>query len=245
MSEPEIRISSNLEELSRAAFRLFSERASRALDANGSFFAALSGGSTPRRLYELMASPEIPLPWEKMHFFQVDERCVPPDSTESNYRMVREVFLSRSSFPESNFHRMKAELSDREAAAEAYSQELTRALHVARGEWPRLDLVTLGMGADGHTASLFPGSPALNERGRSVVPNFSSRLNSYRLTLTLPVLNAAAEIVFLVSGAGKAETLRSVLKSQDGDRSLPASMVRPASGHVTWFVDSAVAIRSG
>jgi 6-phosphogluconolactonase len=244
MAEPDVHISSNLEELSRVASRWFSERAMRALEVKGSFFAALSGGSTPRRLYELLASPEIRLPWERIHFFQVDERCVPPDSPESNYRMVREAFLSHTAFPEANFHRMKAELRDREAACAAYSDELARVLGVAPGEWPRLDLIFLGMGSDGHTASLFPGSPALNERTLWVAPSFNERLNSHRLTLTLPVLNAAAEIIFLVSGADKAQTLQAVLKSRGGDRSLPASLVRPARGCVTWFVDLAAAERS-
>jgi 6-phosphogluconolactonase len=244
MAEPDVHISSNLEELSRAAARFFSERARRALETKGSFFAALSGGNTPRRLYELLGLPENRLPWEKIHLFQVDERCVPPDSPESNYRMVREAFLSRSSFPESNFHRMQAELADREAASRAYSGELARCLSVRPGEWPRLDLIFLGMGWDGHTASLFPGSPALAERSRWVAPNFSERLDSYRLTLTLPVLNAAAEIIFLVSGADKAEALKTVLKTRSSDTNLPASLVSPARGCVTWFVDLAAAGRS-
>ncbi|PYV13246.1 MAG: 6-phosphogluconolactonase [Acidobacteria bacterium] len=241
MAQPDVHVLSNLEELSRATASFFRAQAERTLEAEGIVFAALSGGSTPRRMYELLASADFRLPWEKIHFFQVDERCVPPDSPQSNYRMVREAFLSRTAFPEANFHRMQAELGDREAAANAYADELSRWLRVSPGEWPRLDLICLGMGPDGHTASLFPGSSALEERKRWVLPNFSERLNSHRLTLTLPVLNAASEIIFLAAGADKAETLAAVLKGPGADERLPASLVRPARGRVTWFVDEAAA----
>jgi 6-phosphogluconolactonase len=240
MPQPEIRIYSSLEELSRNGARLFCERAERVLETKGVFFSALSGGTTPRRLYELLASPEVRLPWDRIHFFQVDERCVPPDSPESNYGMIRAAFLSRTSYPEVNFHRMKGELADREAAARAYAEELEQAMRVKSGEWPRLDLILLGMGSDGHTASLFPGSPGLKERTRWVCPNYSERLKSDRLTLTLPVLNAAAEIIFLVAGGDKAETLRAVLKGSAVD-GLPASLLRPARGSVSWLVDESAA----
>jgi 6-phosphogluconolactonase len=245
MNQPDVRVLANLEELSRAAAGFFRERAGQALPTKGNVFAALSGGSTPRRMYELLASAEFQVPWERIDFFQVDERCVPPDSPESNYRMFREAFLSRTSFREANFHRIKAEERDRDAAAQAYSAELSRVLDVAPGEWPRLDLIFLGMGADGHTASLFPGSPGLAERTRWVIPNFSERLNSHRLTLTLPVLNASSEIVFLVAGADKAQTLAAVLKNPGADERLPASLVLPVRGRVTWFVDEAAARRLG
>src|SRR3989442_13352212 len=137
MPQPDVRIYPNLDELSRAAARVFSERAERVLETKGIFFAALSGGTTPRRLYELLASPSIRLPWDKIHLFQVDERCVPPDSPESNYGMVRAAFLSRTSFPEANFHRIKGERLDREAAAREYAEELAHAMGVRPGEWPR------------------------------------------------------------------------------------------------------------
>ena len=241
MPQPDVRIYPNLDELSRAAARVFSERAERVLETKGIFFAALSGGTTPRRLYELLASPSIRLPWDKIHLFQVDERCVPPDSPESNYGMVRAAFLSRTSFPEANFHRIKGERLDREAAAREYAEELAHAMGVKPGEWPRFDLILLGMGPDGHTASLFPDSPGLNERTRWVCPNFSEPLKAERLTLTLPVLNAAAEIIFLVAGGDKAETLRAVLKGSVADAGLPSSLVAPARGSVTWLVDETAA----
>ena len=155
--------------------------------------------------------------------------------------MVRAAFLSRTSFPEANFHRIKGERPDREAAAREYAEELARAMHVKPGEWPRFDLILLGMGPDGHTASLFPGSPGLNERTHWVCPNFSEPLKSERLTLTLPVLNAAAEIIFLVAGGDKAETLRAVLKRSVADVGLPASLIEPARGSVTWLVDEPAA----
>jgi 6-phosphogluconolactonase len=241
MPQPDVRIYSSLEEMSRGAVRLFSERAERVLERKGIFFAALSGGTTPRRLYELLASPEVRLPWDKIHLFQVDERAVPPDSPESNFGMIRAAFLSRTSFPEANFHRMKGEWPDREAAARDYAEELARLMRVKPGDWPRLDLIFLGMGADGHTASLFPGSPGLKERSRWVCPNYSARLKSDRLTLTLPVLNAAAGVVFMVAGGDKAETLRTVLKGSAGNEGLPASLVEPAGGSVTWLVDESAA----
>lgn len=229
--------------MSSEAARKFEFLANQCVEAGASFSVALSGGSTPRRLYELLATPDVHLPWARIHVFQVDERCVPPDHPESNYRMLREALLNRVPIPQANVHRMAAERPDREEAAREYAAELARVLGPKHGGWPRLDLIFLGMGADGHTASLFPASPALDERRLAVRVAFSKMLNSHRLTLTLPVLNSAAETIFLVSGADKAEILREVLRRPPPPDPLPAQLIEPANGQLSWYVDRAAAGR--
>jgi len=153
--------------------------------------------------------------------------------------MIRQALLEAVPLPAENFHRMAAERPDRELAAREYAEELGRVLRPAPGEWPRLDLVFLGMGPDGHTASLFPGTPAVNERTAWVTPNFAAHLNSFRLTLTFPVLNAAAHVIFLVAGADKAEALRQVLEGPQGR--LPAQLLQPTRGRLSWFLDESAA----
>jgi 6-phosphogluconolactonase len=239
MSQPHIQIFENLEALSRGSARRFCELAAARAASGRNFTCALSGGSTPRRLYELLATPEFSVPWQRVHLFQVDERTVPPEDPESNYRMMRAALLSNVPIPEDHFHRIVAELADRDAAAREYAAELERVLQPSAGQWPRFDLVLLGMGADGHTASLFPGSAALTEQKLWVTLNYSPRLGKHRLTLTYPVLNAAFEIIFLVSGADKAETLRQVLEGPAGV--FPAQGINPANGALSWFVDKAAA----
>ncbi len=241
MTQPEIRIFEGLEPLSWAAATRLEEQARVKAIEKKPLSVALSGGSTPKLLFELLASPGFQgrVRWSNLQLFQVDERCVPPDDAESNYRMIRQALLESVPLPAGNFHRMAAERPDREQAAREYAEELGRVLRTSPGEWPRLDLVILGMGPDGHTASLFPGSPALDERTAWVTPNFAARLNSHRLTLTLPVLNAAAQVIFLVAGADKAETLRQVLEGPAGQ--FPAQLIQPASGRLTWFVDESAA----
>jgi 6-phosphogluconolactonase len=239
--KPEVKVFTNLEELSRAAARQFEELSNARAQENKNFSAALSGGSTPARLYELLASPNRTIPWDRVHLFQVDERCVPPDHPESNYKMIRAALLQHIAIPAPNFHRMEAEKADRDAAARQYAEEMARELHPGTGEWPRIDLVFLGMGSDGHTASLFPGSPALTERDLWVRPNYSERLNSFRLTLTYPVLNAAAQVIFLVAGADKAETLRNVLSGSTQELGFPAQGIRPLNGQLSWYLDEAAA----
>ena len=155
--------------------------------------------------------------------------------------LFRLALLGKGLVPEPNFHRMAAELPDRDAAAQQYAEELARILRPQTSDWPRLDLVLLGVGPDGHTASLFPGSAALDEQSRWVAPNYVEKLTSYRLTLTFPVLNAAAEIIFLVAGADKAEALRQVLDASSAAGKLPAQRIRPAQGQVRWYVDKAAA----
>jgi len=237
MSNPEIRIFENLQDLSWAAATRFEEQARVKTLEKKPFSVAVSGGSTPKLLFELLANPGFQgrVRWSNLQLFQVDERCVPPDDAQSNYRMIRQALLEAVPLPPENFHRMAAELPDRDQAAQAYAEEIARALRSAPGELPRFDLIFLGMGPDGHTASLFPGSPALGEGTSWVAQNFAAQLNSHRLTLTLPVLNAAAHVIFLVAGADKAETLRQVLEGPA--RNFPAQLIQPTNGTLSWFLD--------
>ena len=241
MTKPEIRIFDDLEHLSWAAATRFEELARIKVIEKKIFTVALSGGSTPKLLYKILGSPAFAGRgrWPNVHLFQVDERCVGPDDPESNYRLIRQAMLESSPLPQGNFDRMAAERPDREQAARDYADDLARVLQPAPGEFPRLELVFLGMGRDGHTASLFPGSAALDEQTAWVVPNYVGTLRAFRLTLTLPVLNAAAHVIFLVAGADKAETLRQVLEGPEGH--FPAQLIQPARGRLSWFLDESAA----
>jgi 6-phosphogluconolactonase len=174
------------------------------------------------------------LPWDRIQIFFGDERHVPPDHPDSNFRMATESLLSKVPIPEKNVHRIHAEL-DAEAAAAEYDQELRDFFHLSDEDWPRFDLILLGIGEDGHTASLFPGSKALTESSRRAVANWVEKFKTFRITLTFPVLNQAAEVVFLVSGAGKARILNEVL--QPGAQKYPVQSVQPEDGRLLWLVD--------
>jgi len=239
MSETRIQIFPGLEELSHAAAARFTALARERAQQGKVFSAALSGGTTPRTFLEILATPEFSqrIPWESVHLFQVDERCVPPNHLQSNYRMIHGSLLLPVPGAAANFHRMQAEQEDRDAASAEYAAEIEKILLPAEGSAPRFDLIFLGLGGDGHTASLFPGSTAIAESGRWVCPNYVEKLQMHRLTLTYPVLNAAGEIVFLVSGSGKAEIVRRVLDGPRNPGSYPAQGVQPAEGSVTWYLD--------
>ena len=202
----------------------------------------LSGGSTPRVLYELLANPREPfrdqIAWAQTHFFFSDERHVPPDHPDSNYRMVNEAMFSRVPMPPENIHRVLAENPNAEDAAVAYETDLRKSFGEAI---PAFDLVLLGLGEDGHTASLFPHSPALKETERLVVAPWVEKLNTYRITMTLPVLNNGKSVVFLVTGASKAEILRTVMNTDRNPDLYPAQAISPTSGAVSWLVDEAAA----
>ncbi len=238
----EVRVFRDLEDLSRAAAYLFTDLASRAARDRGTFSAALSGGSTPKQLYSLLAQPEFAkhVPWSDIHLFWGDERCVPPDHPESNYGMVREVLLKRISIPASNVHRIRGEIDPEQAAIE-YEAVLRQFFAIGPKELPRFDLVLLGLGEDGHTASLFPDSAALDERERLVAALYVERLHAYRVTLTLPVLNHAAAIAFLVAGERKRSAVYRAVHKPDEMRLLPAQRVRPVEGRLLWFLDLAAA----
>ncbi|MDT7604245.1 MAG: 6-phosphogluconolactonase [Acidobacteriota bacterium] len=230
------------EAVARAAAERFVELANEGAAKSGRFSVALSGGSTPRRIYELLAGEELraAVDWSKVHIFFGDERCVPPDDDESNYRMARETLLSRVSVAPENIHRMTGE-GDAVANARLYEDDL-RAFF---GEvaLPAFDLVMLGLGEDGHTASLFPGSRALDERAAWVTANRVEKLGAFRLTLTAPVINNAAHVMFVVAGAGKAERLREVIEGARDPHRLPAQLIRPARGTLEWYADRAAAAK--
>lgn len=230
--------------LSREAAARLVQRANEAVAARSRFTLALSGGSTPRALYlRLAASPwRERIPWKATHVFWGDERCVPPDHPDSNYGMAHTALLAHVPIPAGNVHRLHGEMDPATAAAE-YEGVLRAVFGLQPGELPRFDLILLGLGEDGHTASLFPGTAAVHERERLVVAHWVEKLNAYRLTLTPPVLNAAAEVVFLVAGAAKAGVLRQVLKGEYEPDRYPAQIVRPADGTLVWLVDRAAARR--
>jgi 6-phosphogluconolactonase len=240
---PEIKIVADVAQLNRTAADEFLTAAQTSIRARGRFCVALAGGSTPRGVYSLLAedqsNPEKRLPWEKVFVFFGDERHVPPDDAESNYRMARESLLSKVPIPQQNVFRIAGEL-DANIAAAQYEQQLLNFFQIGPEEWPRFDLIMLGMGPDGHTASLFPDSPALQENHRKVVANWVEKFQSYRLTFTFPLLNHAAEVMFLVSGESKAEVLKDVLGSPE-KATYPCQRVRPENGRLLWIVDKAAA----
>lgn len=227
------------DELSERAAAEVARLIDASIQAGDRFTVALSGGSTPRSLYALLARPEWDrVPWEKIHLFWGDERCVPPDHPDSNYGMAREALISKVPIPAANVHRIEGE-KDPELAAAAYEMCLKRFFRLRDGEFPRFDLVLLGLGEDGHAASLFPGSDALRERRRLVVAAYVERLGAWRVTLTLPVLNHAANVWFLAAGRNKADVVKRVLCGDPGAEDLPAALVRPAGGRMVWLVDEA------
>lgn len=243
MSETKVQIYEDLEALSRAAAVRFTSVAQKRAQQGKVFTAALSGGSTPRTFLEILAKPEFSqrIQWESVHLFQVDERCVPPENLQSNYRMINSSFLRVVPAAAENFHRMKAEQDDRDSASAEYEAEIRRILAPVEGRLPRFDLVFLGLGPDGHTASLFPGSAALAEDHKWVCSNYVEKLQMHRLTLTYPVLNAAVEILFLAAGSDKSEILRQVLEGPRDPRHFPAQGVQPIDGTVTWYLDQPAA----
>jgi len=224
-------------EIAEAAARDFAARAQEAIEESGRFAVALAGGSTPKATYEALARDHAEdVDWARVHVFFGDERTVPPDHEDSNYRMAHEALLSR--VPVGGVHRMRGESPPAEAAA-AYEEELRR--FFGAGGSPSLDLILLGLGEDGHTASLFPETSALDVTDRLVVANPVLKLETTRLTLTIPFINAAKAVTFLVAGEGKAEALREILEGDADPRAYPAKLVHPESGDLTWMVDRAAA----
>lgn len=216
-----IEIFANAQELARGAAKYFVARSGEAVAAKGFFNVALSGGSTPKLLYELLVNLDVP--WTKTHFFWSDERHVPPDHPDSNYRMTYEAMLSRVPVPETNVHRIHGENPDAAEAAREYEQTVQQ-----------LDLILLGLGPDGHTASIFPGSEVLHETVRLVAAPWVEKFNAYRITMTLPLLNSGGSVLFLVSGAEKAEIVKEVI---EGPKKYPAQFVQPANGQLLWMLD--------
>lgn len=227
------------EEASTRAAELFVRLADEAISAPWRFAVALSGGSTPKALYALLATEQFRrrVPWSRVHLFWGDERCVPPDHPESNFRMAREVLLDKVPIPAQNIHRMPAEQEDPRLAAAAYEERLRVFFALEAGEVPRFDLILLGMGEDGHTASLFPGTTALTETERLVVSVYVEKLGTHRLTLTVPVINHAAHVVFLITGKSKASVLREVLEGEHRPQRFPSQLMRPVDGTLVFIID--------
>ncbi len=238
----EVRVCRNAAAVARAAARLFVEWAWQFIAREGSFFVALSGGNTPQELYRLLATDEFraQVDWAKVQLFWGDERAVPPDHPESNYGMARRELLLRAPVPPGNVHRMEAERPNLGRAAQDYEEILRRFLPLDLRGFPRFDLILLGMGADGHTASLFPGTRRLRDTSRWVSTPLHPKFGSRRITLTVPVLNAAHRVLFLVTGAEKAATLREVLEDTH-DPPLPAQLVTVPGGQREFLADEAAA----
>ena len=238
----EIRPLTTPQELFAAAAEEVVRAANDAVAERGRFTIALSGGSTPKNLFNLLATnARTVLPWDRMFFFFGDERHVPPTDPESNYRMADESLLSKVPVPPGNVFRIAAENPDAAAAAAAYEKTLQKFFALQPGQFPVFDLILLGMGPDGHTASLFPGTAGLQEKSRLVIANWVEKFKTSRITLTLPVLNAARCVTFLVSGTDKAPALHAVLDSDAPGEQYPSKLVRPTDGKLIWLVDRAAA----
>lgn len=234
-----VEVHPNAELAAEAAADRFVAAATRALRSRGSFLVALSGGNTPRRLYELLATPPraAQVDWTRVQVCWSDERCVPPDSPQSNYRMAQEALLSRVPLPAGNVHRMRGE-GDPIQEARRYEELLRRLLW---GPGARLDLVLLGLGRDGHTASLVPGATAVHDSVQWVAPAFSETSAQWRITLTPRLINAAAEVVFLAWGADKADMVARVLEGPRAPHDIPAQLIAPVDGALVWILDRAAA----
>jgi 6-phosphogluconolactonase len=235
----EIHVLPDARALAEAGALEFARAARDAVSDRGVFRVALAGGSTPRALYRRLTKAPYrrKIVWNRIRFFWGDERCVPPSHERSNYRMAREALLDSLDIPRRHVFRMKGELQPARAAR-SYEEVLRREF---RGRQARLDLVLLGLGTDGHTASLFPGTAALGQERRLVAANSVAKLSEWRLTLTRRAINAARRIVFLVSGPEKAAAAAAILKKERGWRDLPASRIAPTRGTLLWLLDEAAA----
>ena len=214
--------------------------------ARGKTRVAISGGSTPKSMFALLADPAQPflarVPWDALDLFWVDERCVPPDDAESNYKMTHEVMLDKVPLPAAQIHRMEGEL-DPEVAASRYESVLRNTFKLEGAETPTFDLILLGMGDDGHTASLFPHTEGLHELGRIVYANHVPQKDTWRITLTAPVINEALDVIFLIGGADKAEPLEQVLYGSYDPKTYPSQLIQPRSGALTMLLDEEAAAR--
>ncbi len=240
---PKVEVFPDRTALADAAARIIVEAARDAVAARGRFLVALSGGETPRETYARLAGEpwRDAMPWAQTFVFFGDERCVPPDHPESNFRTAQDALLGKVPVPPAQIFRMRAEIDDTEAAAAEYARTLATVAGTRRGEIPRFDLILLGMGLDGHTGSLFPGSPVLKEVFRTVAAvHAAAAAIPHRLTLTFPVINAASQVIFLVSGSEKAKVVKAALSE---GATLPASLVAPTEGRLVWMLDRDAASR--
>jgi 6-phosphogluconolactonase len=230
--------------LARRAAQYFVEQVEKAVAARGRARIAISGGSTPKATFALLADPAQPwrarMPWSQLDLFWVDERCVPPDDPDSNYRMTREAMLDHVPLKPEQIHRIEGELEPAAAAAR-YESALRNGFRLEGAALPRFDVVQLGMGPDGHTASLFPHTEALHELGRLAVANHVKNKDAWRVTLTWPVINRGVEVFFLIGGADKAQILKEVFTGPRDSERLPSQLISPASGILTLLLDHAAA----
>ncbi len=227
--------------LSHEAARYVVRVANESIVTHGRFTFAFAGGSTPKKLYGLLASEPYrdQINWALVEIFWSDERCVPPDSEDSNYHLAEEVLLSKVPIPANQIHRMPADTADQDAAALAYTEEIQRVF--GTNGIPRFDLLQLGMGPEGHTASLFPHQAALKELRRLVMPVSVPKPPPERLTFTPPLLNAAVHVLFLVTGQDKADAVQAILEGENNPDEYPAQLIWPPEGEVTWMLDTAAA----
>lgn len=238
----EIRILADGAAIAQRAAQEFLQAAASAVTARGSFNVALAGGSTPKALYSLLVNdPALrsQVPWDKLHLFFGDERHVPPDHPDSNFRMATEAMISKSPLKPDQVTRIKGEVPDADQAALEYEKSLRDYFHLKDRECPPFDLVLAGMGNEGHTLSLFPGTKALHADGRLVVRNWVGKLCTDRITLTAPAASNSGEVLFMVTGADKAPALKSVLEGPFEPDQLPAQSLQPIKGKLLWLVDAA------
>lgn len=236
-----IAIYPDIDVISQQAAQYVVRIATESIATHGRFTIALSGGTTPRKLYGLLGTEPYlsQIDWILVHIFWSDERCVPPDNEESNYHLAHEVLLSKIPIPAPQVHRMPAEMSNRNTASQEYADEMRRVF--GTNDIPNFDLIQLGMGPEGHTASLFPHQASLHEQQRLVMPVSVPKPPPDRLTFTPPLLNAARNVLFLLTGSDKADALHAVLENPYNPDEYPAQIVRPSDGEVTWMVDTAAA----
>lgn len=240
--EREIRILADGAAIARRAAGIFVEAAAAAVKEKGSFTVALAGGSTPKTLYGLLvndASLRSQVPWDKLHLFFGDERSVGPDHADSNFRMASEALLCKAPLKPDQVVRIKGENPDTEQAAKEYEQALRSYFKLSDGQYPRFDLVLVGMGNEGHTLSLFPGTKALHADKRIVSRNWVGKLYTERITLTAPAASNAKLILFMVTGADKTPALKAVLEGPYEPEQLPAQLLQPTNGKLLWLVDTA------
>lgn len=243
LSRLRLRIEDGKERLAQAAAQEIANAVSSVLIEKERCTVALTGGSTPRAAYQLLGEEPFRgrLAWDKIHFFWGDERHVPPDHADSNYRMAHEAFLSSVPVPAANIHRIPAEDPDAARAAASYEETLRGFFHLGADELPRFDLLLLGLGPDAHIASLFPGNAALHEQEKLVIAPWVEKMSTFRITLTAPVLDNAARVLFLVSGEEKSEAVRNVLEGERDPDLYPGQLLRLKDGKVVWLLDRAAA----
>jgi len=238
----EIRILADGAAIAQRAAQEFVQAAAAAVRAKGFFNVALAGGSTPKALYSLLVNDSalrLQVPWDKIHLFFGDERHVAPDHPDSNFRMATEAMISKSPLKPEQVTRIKGEFPDADQAAFEYEKALREYFKLKGSEYPRFDLLLAGMGNEGHTLSLFPGTKALHADGRIAVRNWVGKLYAERITLTAPAASNAAQVIFMVTGADKAPALKAVLEGPFEPEQLPAQLLQPKKGKLLWLVDTA------